>query len=87
MLAMRLDNMIDSCVMGTDPIIAITNLDTHGRVNDVQYYNVDNYPVKYEDFPVNYMEMVKQFDGKTALIFTVYVNCYGRPEDDEDVYC
>lgn len=72
---MTLDNMIDSCVVGTNPIIELTKLDTREKktkVIDTTYYNCDTIPKKYLDFPVSYIEQEKQFDGTTALIFTVY---------------
>lgn len=72
---MTLENMIECCVMGTDPIIELTKLDTREKktkVIDTTYYNCDTIPEKYLDFPVSYIEQEKQFDGTMALIFTVY---------------
>lgn len=72
---MTLENMIECCVIGTDPIIELTKLDTmekKTRVIDTTYYNCENVPKKYLGFPVSYIEQVKQFDNTTALIFTVY---------------
>lgn len=85
---MTLENMIECCVVGTDPIIELTKLDTRldigkrkTRVIDTTYYNCDNVPKKYFDFPVSYIEQAKQFDGTTALIFTVY-EYEGENEND-----
>lgn len=83
---MTLENMIECCVVGTDPIIELTKLDTREkktRVIDTTYYNCDTVPKKYLDFPVSYIEQVKQFDGTTALIFTVY-EYKGENENDHN---
>ena len=80
-----LENMIDSCVIGTDPIIELTKLDTREKktkVIDTTYYNYDTIPKKYFDFPVSYIEQAKQFDGTTALIFTVYEYNEGKENDN-----
>ena len=71
-MLMTLDHMLDACVMGTDPVIEFNKCDYLGRVIDTAYYNSDTVPSKYLDFPVSYIETAKQFDGSTALIFTVY---------------
>ena len=81
---MTLENMIECCVIGTNPIIELTKLDTREkktRVIDTTYYNCENVPKKYFDFPVSYIEQAKQFDGTTALIFTVY-EYEGENEND-----
>lgn len=81
---MTLENMIECCVVGTDPIIELTKLDTREKktkVIDTTYYNCENVPKKYFYFPVSYIEQAKQFDGTTALIFTVY-EYEGENEND-----
>ena len=83
---MTLENMIDACVIGTNPIIELTKLDTREKktkVIDTTYYNYDTIPKKYLDFPVSYIEQAKQFDGTTALIFTVY-EYEGENENDNN---
>lgn len=83
---MTLENMIECCVIGTDPIIELTKLDTREKktkVIDTTYYNCENVPKKYFDFPVSYIEQAKQFDGTTALIFTVY-EYEGENENDNN---
>lgn len=72
MLTMSVDNMLDSCILGTCPVIALTTLGDYGHIVKTDYYNADTLPGKYFDYPVSFIEQEEQYNGKTALIFTVY---------------
>lgn len=67
MLDMRLDNMIDSVIAGTELVIEYSD-----ENNEITYYNADNVPAALLEKPVSYMENLKQYDGTTILCFTVY---------------
>lgn len=80
---MTVTNMIENCVVGTDPIIELNTCDIRGHVVNTEYYNADNLPWrKYGELPVSYIELAKQFDGSTALIFTVYDEMTGGSDND-----
>lgn len=67
MLNMSLDNMLDSTLECTELVI-----EYHNRKNETTYFNADTVPKKLLDFPVSYIELLQQYDGTTALCFTVY---------------
>lgn len=78
-MKMTVFNMVDACILGTNPVIELIKLDYNGRKKETDYYNYDTLPAKYVDYPVSFIENVKQYDNTTALIFTVYEK-EGMPE-------
>lgn len=67
MLTMTLDHMLDSTIDGEQIVIHYN--DNNG---ESIFYNPDTVPGSLLDMPVSYIETLPQYDGTTALCFTVY---------------
>ncbi len=65
---MTLSHVIDSTIAGT-PIV----IDINDRNGNSNYYNVDTVPRKYDDYMVDWIELIEQYDGTQVICFTVNI--------------
>lgn len=64
---MTLLDFIEMTIVGTEIVIEYND-----QKNKKTFYNCDTVPERLLELPVSFIENLKQFDGTTALCFTVY---------------
>lgn len=78
MMNYTLGNALDSCYAGIPAVVAIEKVDNDYNVLDTEYYNGDTIPLRIEDYPVEYIDLLEQYDGKKVICFIAYEHIRGK---------